>query len=93
VDVAPRFTYALVDVGQESDEIVADLGLDLGDALNGEGRLAADGLHGFGRDVTQLGLGLAGGQFHFQPLAVGVLRLPDGFHLRPCVTVDHSYSH
>ena len=91
--VEPAGVLGVVDVlgdgGGEGDDVVADLGLDLVDAVDGEVALVADGVGGGLRDEAELGEGLGGGDFDREPAAVFVGVGPDAAHRGASVTGDH----
>jgi hypothetical protein len=55
------------DGGGEGDDVVADFGLDLVDAGDGEVGAGGDGVCGGLRDEAEAGEGLAGGDFDGEP--------------------------
>ena len=72
--------------GGEGDDIVADLGLDLLDALNTKiGALADCAGRLFGHHAG-LGQSLGGGYFDGQPGAEAILVAPDAAHFRAGIT-------
>jgi len=81
--------HMLGDVGEEGDDVVAGLGLDLVDALDLEGAARTDRLRRLARDQPHARLGLAGEGLDFEPDAKAGLRLPEGGHLGAAVAGDH----
>ena len=79
----------LGDGGGEGDDVVADFGFDLVDAVDGEGAAVADGVGGGLGDEAEAGEGLRGGGFDGEPAAVLVLVGPDAAHGGACVAGDH----
>ena len=76
---------------QKGDDVVACGFLNGQDALHVDVRLVADRLHGFRRDASQLGPGLAHGHFHREPCPIAVFQGPDPTHFRPGVAFDHGF--
>ena len=70
----------LGDGGGEGNDVVADFGFDLVDAVDGKGSLVADGVGGGLWDEAEFGKGLGGGDFDSEPAAVFVLVGPDAAH-------------
>jgi hypothetical protein len=77
------------DGGGEGDDVVADFGFDLVDAVDGEVAAVADGVGGGLGDEAEAGEGLRGGDFDGEPAAVLVLVGPDAAHGGACVAGDH----
>ena len=94
--VEPAGVLGVVDVlgdgGGEGDDVVADFGLDLVDAGDGEVALVADGVGGGLRDEAEFGEGLRGGGFDGEPAAVLVFVGPDLAHRGASVAGDHDVS-
>ena len=77
------------DGGGEGDDVVADLGFDLVDALDAEVGALADGVGGVFGDEAGFGEGLGGGDFDGEPGAEAVFVAPDAGHLGAGVARDH----
>ena len=89
VDEARIGADMLGQVGEEGDDVVLGLGLDLVDPRHLEGAPVA---HRLGRllwNHAQLGQGVASVGLDLQPDAELVLGLPDGGHFGAAVTWDH----
>ena len=82
----------LGDGGGEGDDVVADFGFDLVDAVDGEVALVADGVGGGLGDEAERGEGLGGGDFDGEPAAVLVFVGPDAAHGGAGVAGDHAFS-
>src|SRR3546814_8058836 len=74
--------HVLGEVGEEGDDVVPGLALDLVDALDLEGAALPHRLGRLLGDDAELGLRVAGMRLDLEPAAEPVLRLPDGGHLR-----------
>ena len=83
---------ALGHCGGEGDNVVLDLGLDLGDAGGGDSGFGGDGLGGGRGNHAVFGQHRAGRRFHFEPAAVLVLFSPDAAHRRACIAFDQRRS-
>ena len=90
VDEARLRPDVLGEAGQEGDDVVLGLALDLVDAGDVEGALLAHDPGGLLRDHAELGLGLAGERLDLEPDAELVLGLPDGGHLGTGIAGDHA---
>src|ERR1700727_849772 len=76
--------------GGEGDDVVADFGFDLVDAVDGEGAAVADGVGGGLRDKAEFGESLGGCDLDGEPAAVLVFVGPDAAHGGACVTRNQS---
>ena len=79
----------LGDGGGEGDDVVADFGFDLVDAVDGEVAAVTDGVCGGLRDQAEARESLGGGGLNGEPAAVLVLVGPDAAHGGACVASDH----
>ena len=80
------------EMGEEGDDVVLDLALDLVDARGVEGRrlpFLPDGLRRRLRDHAEFGHGAGGMRLDLEPDAKPRLRRPDRRHLRAGVAGDH----
>src|SRR5258708_25888849 len=80
------------EVGQERDDVVLGLALDLVDACDVEGgmpRLLPDREGGFLRNDAELGHRVGGMRLDLEPDAEAGLRVPDGDHLGTGITRYH----
>jgi hypothetical protein len=75
----------LGDGGSEGDDVMTDFGLDLVDAVDGEGTLVTDGVGGGLGDEAEFGKGLGGGDLDGEPAAIFVFVGPDAAHGGTCV--------
>jgi hypothetical protein len=89
VDVAGGGAHVFGHVGQEGDDVVVDLALDLVDALDLEFGALLDAFEVGGRHLAQPVQGLAGQHFDLQPDAEFVFVRPDGRHGGPGITRYH----
>ena len=76
------FAHVLADVGEEGDDVVAGLLLDLEHPRHVEGGLFLDLGQRLGRNQPTLGPGLADGDLHLEPGGHAALVAPDGAHFR-----------
>ena len=79
-------------MGQEGDDVVLGLALDLvdpGDVEDGILGLGPDGLGGLLRDDAELGQRISGMRLDLEPDLEARLRLPDGGHFRAGIAGDH----
>src|SRR5438132_9552723 len=84
----------LAKVGEESDDVVLHLTLDLVDARDIEGgglALGPDGLRRLFRDDPELGHGVRRMRLDLEPDPEARLRLPDCGHFRSGVARDHRW--
>ena len=92
VDEAGVRTDIFGQVGQEGDDVVLGLALDLIDPVDVELALLPDGLGGGARDHSQFGLGIAGMGLDLEPDAELVFRFPDTGHFRAAIARNHRSS-
>jgi len=87
---ARRLAHMLGDIGQEGDDVMLGLALDLVDA----GDIPAGALADLGRrrlrHDAEFGHGVGSVGLDLEPDAVAILRLPDLGHFRAAVTGDHA---
>ncbi len=82
-------------MGQEGDDVVLGLALDLVDPVDvesGRAALVPDGFGGLFRDHAQFGKRVAGMRLDFEPDAEFGFRRPDSDHVRSRVARDHRAS-
>jgi hypothetical protein len=83
----------LGEMGQEGDDVVLGLALDLVDAVDVEGHVLAlgpDRLCGLLRDDAELGQRVAGVRLDLEPDAEAGLGRPDGDHFGAGIAGDHA---
>ena len=80
------------EIGQEGDDVVLGLALDLIDPVDIELALLPDGFGGGARDHAQFGLGVAGMGLDLEPDAELVFRFPDTGHFRAAIARNHRSS-
>ena len=89
MNVAPGIPHVLVDVGEEGNNVVAHLGLDLEDAFHLEAGLGFDRVERHLGHAAEAAVGFRGGDLHIQPALELRLFTPDGPHLGEGVTLNH----
>ena len=77
------------DRGGEGDDVVADLGFDLVDAVEVEVGALADGVGGVFGNQAGFGEGFGGGDFDGEPGAEAVFVAPDAGHLGAGIAGNH----
>ena len=89
VQVAAVFTDVFGDVGEEGDDVVLGLGLDLFDAGHVKAGLGPDMVHGCFGDEIKESHGFQGREFDFEPGVKFIFFGPDTGHLGPAVAWNH----
>ncbi len=89
MQVAAVFAHVFGDVGEEGDDVMLGLGLDLLDAGHLEAGLLPDMGHGGLGNQAVEGHGLQGGQLHLEPGVKFIFFRPDAGHLGSAVAWNH----
>lgn len=92
VDVLRFVPYVFAHAGQEGDDVVIDLRVDLMDAVHIEIGLRLDDFHRFLRDAAQLGIRFARGDLHIEHGLPFISFIPDLFHHRTRISRYHTIS-
>ena len=89
VDILGFIPYIFRHCGQERNDVVVDLPVDLVDAVYIKVGFGLDDLHRFFGNPPQFCVGLAGGDLHIQHGLPFIPLVPDFLHFRTCVSRNH----